>query len=115
MCCVFITYQATHCSIPGDIHFHTEKKKWQDRNADNIKRLLRKKDTQQLWSGIRMMTQVWTQRERVDPLRAREYFQGLLGKGVGEWGLRKDKDIFRPERRWEEELDRQKWKKFTII
>jgi hypothetical protein len=44
-----------------------EKKKWQDRNADNIKRLLRKKDTQQLWSGIRMMTQVWKQRERVDP------------------------------------------------
>jgi hypothetical protein len=46
-----------------------EKKKWQDKNADNIKRLLRKKDTQQLWSGIRMMTQVWKQRERVDPLR----------------------------------------------
>jgi hypothetical protein len=58
-----------------------EKKKWQDRNADNIKRLLRKKDTQQLWSGIRMMTQIWKQRERVDPLRAREYFKGLLGKG----------------------------------
>jgi hypothetical protein len=52
-----------------------------------------------------MMTQLWKQRERVDPLRAREYFHGLLGKGVGEWGLRKDKDIFRTERRWEEELD----------
>jgi hypothetical protein len=36
-----------------------EKKKWQDRNADNIKRLLRKKDAQQLWGGIRMMTQAW--------------------------------------------------------
>jgi hypothetical protein len=43
----------------------------------------------------------------VDPLRARDYFQGLLGKGVGEWGLTKDKDIFRHERRWEEKLDRE--------
>jgi hypothetical protein len=82
-----------------------EKKKWQDRNADNIKRLLRKKDAQQLWGAIRMMTQVWKQRERVDPLRAREYFKGLLGKGVGEWSLRKEKDVIRPERRWKEELD----------
>jgi hypothetical protein len=40
-------------------------------------------------------------------IKAREYFKGLLGKGVGEWGLRKDKDIFRPERTWEEELDRE--------
>jgi hypothetical protein len=84
-----------------------EKKKWQDWNAGNIKRLLRKKDAQQLWGGIRMMIQVWKQRERVDPLRAREYFKGLLGKGVGEWGLRKEKDVFRPERMWEEELDRE--------
>jgi hypothetical protein len=43
----------------------------------------------------------------VDPLRAREYFKGLLGKGVGEWRLRKEKDVLRPERRWEEELDRE--------
>jgi hypothetical protein len=43
----------------------------------------------------------------VDPLRAREYFKRLLGKGVGEWGLRKEKDVFRPERRWEEEADRE--------
>jgi hypothetical protein len=33
--------------------------------------------------------------------------EGLLGKVVGEWGLRKDKDIFRHERRWDEELDRE--------
>jgi hypothetical protein len=33
-----------------------EEKKWQDWNAGNIKRLLRKKDAQQLWGGIRMMT-----------------------------------------------------------
>jgi hypothetical protein len=45
--------------------------------------------------------------ERVDPLRAMKYFKGLLGKGVGEWRLRKEKDILRPERRWEEELDRE--------
>jgi hypothetical protein len=54
-----------------------------------------------------MMTQVWKQRERVDPLRAREYFKGLLGKGVGEWRLRKEKNVLRLERRWEEELDRE--------
>jgi hypothetical protein len=41
----------------------------------------------------------------VNPLRAREYFKGLLCKGVGEWRLRKENDVFRPERRWEEELD----------
>jgi hypothetical protein len=40
-----------------------EKKEWQDRNEDNIKRLLRLKDEQQLWSGIRVMTQVRKQRE----------------------------------------------------
>jgi hypothetical protein len=58
-----------------------KRKKWQDRNADNIKRLLRKKDAQQLWGGMMMMTKVWKRKERVDPLRAREYFKGLLGKG----------------------------------
>jgi hypothetical protein len=40
-----------------------EKKEWQDRNADNIKRLLRKKDAQQLWGGIRMMTQARKQKD----------------------------------------------------
>jgi hypothetical protein len=60
--------------------------------------LLRKNDAQQLWGRIRVMTQVWKQRERVDPLRTREYF-----KGVGEWGLRNEKN---EKRRWEEELDR---------
>jgi hypothetical protein len=84
-----------------------EKEKWHDMNADNIKRLLRKKDAQQLWSRIRMITQVWKQREGLDPLRTREYFKGLLGKGVGEWGLRKEKDVLRLERRWEESLDRE--------
>jgi hypothetical protein len=54
-----------------------------------------------------MMTQVRTQREGVDPVRAREYFKGLLGKGVREWGLRKENDVLRPERRWEEEIDRE--------
>jgi hypothetical protein len=43
----------------------------------------------------------------VDPARAREYFKELLGKGVKEWGLRKENDLFRSERRWEEELDRE--------
>jgi hypothetical protein len=61
-----------------------EKKELQDKNADNIKRLLRKKDAKQLWGGIRMMTQVRKQREGVDPVRTREYFKGLLGKGVRE-------------------------------
>jgi hypothetical protein len=61
-----------------------EKKEQQDRNADNIKRLLKKKDTQQLWSSIRMMTQVRKQMDGVDPVRAREYFKGLLGKGFRE-------------------------------
>jgi hypothetical protein len=84
-----------------------EMKEWQDRNVDNIKRLLRKKDMQQLWSGIRMKTQVRKQRHGVDPLRAREYFKGLLDKGVKEWGLRKENNLLRPKRRWEEELDRQ--------
>jgi hypothetical protein len=84
-----------------------KKKEWQDRNADNIKRLRRKKDAQQLWGGIRMMTQVRKKREGLDPLRAREYFKGLLGKGVGEWGLRKESYVLRPERSWEEELDRE--------
>jgi hypothetical protein len=46
-----------------------EKKEWQDRNADNIKRQLNKKDTQQLWSRIRMMTQVRKQREDVGILQ----------------------------------------------
>jgi hypothetical protein len=58
-----------------------EKKERQDRNAENIKRLLWKKDAQQLWGGIKMMTQVRKQRG-VDPVRARKYFKGLLGKGV---------------------------------
>jgi hypothetical protein len=43
----------------------------------------------------------------VDPLRAREYLKGIFGKGVGEWRLRKEKDILRPVRRWKEELDRE--------
>jgi hypothetical protein len=46
-----------------------------------------------------MMTQVRKQRDIVDPVRAREYFKGLLGKGVKEWGLRKENDLLRPERR----------------
>jgi hypothetical protein len=83
-----------------------EKKEWQDTNAHNIKKLLRKKDAQQLWSRIRMMTQVRKQRG-VDPVRVREYFTGLLGKRVGEWGLRKKNYIPRTERWWEEELDRE--------
>jgi hypothetical protein len=40
----------------------------------------------------------------LDPVRAREYFKGLLDKGAGEWGLRKENYVPRPERRWEEEL-----------
>jgi hypothetical protein len=84
-----------------------EKKEWQSRNADNIKRLLKKKDTQQLWSGIRMMTQVRKEREEVDPVRAREYFMELLGKRVREWGLMKENYLSRPDRRWEEALDRE--------
>jgi hypothetical protein len=47
------------------------------------------------------------QRHGVDPVRAREYFKGLLGKGVGEWGLRKEDGVLRPEGRWKEELDRK--------
>jgi hypothetical protein len=43
--------------------------------------------------------------ERVDPLREREYLKQLLGKGIGEWRLRKEKDVLKPERRWEEELE----------
>jgi hypothetical protein len=69
--------------------------------------VLRKKDAQQLWGGIRMMTQVWKQRVVLHPLRAREYFKGLLGKRVGEWGLRKENYVLRPDRKWEEELDRE--------
>jgi hypothetical protein len=84
-----------------------EKIEWQDRNVDNIKRLLRKKDTQQLCSGIMIMTQVRKQRDGVDPVKAREYFMGLLGEWVKEWGLSKENDLPRPERRWEEELNRE--------
>jgi hypothetical protein len=43
----------------------------------------------------------------LDPLRAREYFKGLLGKGVREGALRKENDVLRLERRWEEQLDRE--------
>jgi hypothetical protein len=47
------------------------------------------KDTQELWSRIRMVIQIRKQSEGVDPVRTREYFQGLLGKRVREWGLGK--------------------------
>jgi hypothetical protein len=32
-----------------------------------------------------MMTEVRKQSEEIDPVRAREYFKGLLGKGFREW------------------------------
>jgi hypothetical protein len=44
--------------------------------------LLRKKDLQQLWSRMRMTTQV-RKRRGLDPVRAREYFKGLRGRRVG--------------------------------
>jgi hypothetical protein len=48
-----------------------ESKEWQDRNSNNIIRLLKKKDTSKLWGGTRMMTQVSKQRRNIDPLRAK--------------------------------------------
>jgi hypothetical protein len=52
-----------------------EKKKWQDRNADNIKGLLRKNDAQQSWGGIRMMTRVWKQSGSI---KDKGVFQGTV-------------------------------------
>jgi hypothetical protein len=47
-------------------------------NADYTKRLLRKKDTQQLWSGLGMMAQ----KGGLDPVRA-YYAKGLESGNVG--------------------------------
>jgi hypothetical protein len=46
-----------------------ENKEWQDRNVDNIKTLV-KKDTQELWSRISMLTQARKLRKEVDLVRA---------------------------------------------
>jgi hypothetical protein len=35
-----------------------ERKVWQDKNAKNMKRLLKENDTQQLWNGIRRLAEV---------------------------------------------------------
>jgi hypothetical protein len=85
----------------------TERKVWQDKNADNTKRLLKENDTQQLWNGIRRLTKVKKQTKEVDPVKAREYFKGLLGTGNSEWGLTSENNVPRPEKRWKEELDRE--------
>jgi hypothetical protein len=36
--------------------------------------------------------------EEADPVRAREYFKGLIGKWTIQWGLREENYLLRPER-----------------
>jgi hypothetical protein len=45
--------------------------------------------------------------EGVDPVKARDYFKGLLGMGSSEWGLTSENNVPRPEKRREEELVRE--------
>jgi hypothetical protein len=54
-----------------------EKKKWQERNTENIKRLVDKKDNTQLWRGIRNLTHTKGRGYEIDPVRGRQYFWRL--------------------------------------
>jgi hypothetical protein len=85
----------------------SERKVWQDKNADNIKRLLKENHAQQLWNGIRRLKEVKKKTKEVEPKKEREYFKGLLGTGSSEWRLPSENNVPRPEKRWEEELDRE--------
>jgi glycerol-3-phosphate dehydrogenase len=51
-----------------------ERKVWQDKNADNIKRLLKENDTQQLWNGVRRLTEVKKTNKGGRPSRSKRIF-----------------------------------------
>jgi hypothetical protein len=63
-----------------------KKKKWQEWNTENIKRLVDKKDNTQLRRGIRNLIQSKGRRYEIDPGRAREYFSEItrwVRDGIG--------------------------------
>jgi hypothetical protein len=64
-----------------------EKKKWQEWNTENIKRLVDKKDNTQIWKGIRNQTQTKGRGYEIDPGRMRKYFWRLLGREEMELGV----------------------------
>jgi hypothetical protein len=45
--------------------------------------------------------------KEVDPVKEKGYFKGVLGTGSTEWGLTSENTVPRPEKRCEEELDRE--------
>jgi hypothetical protein len=65
--------------IQYEVIIEIEKKKWQEWNSVNIKRLVDKKDNTQIWRGIRNLTQTKGRGYETDPGRVREYFWRLLG------------------------------------
>jgi hypothetical protein len=73
--------------IPYKVIIENEKKKWQEWNSENIKRLVDKKDNTQLWKGIRNLIQSKGRGYEIDPGRVREYFWRLLGGERMELGV----------------------------
>jgi hypothetical protein len=51
--------------IQYKVKIENEKKKWQEWNSVNIKRLVHKKDNTQVWRGIRNLTQTKGRGERI--------------------------------------------------
>jgi hypothetical protein len=79
--------------IQYKVIIENEKKKWQEWNTENIKKLLDKKDNTQLWRGIRNLIQTKGRGYEIDPGRVREYFWRLLGGDEMELGVHHEEGI----------------------